>query len=170
MEDDTKAYCKGDDEGNSVRANFSIVPGQVASWELESYQTWTLCYFYGVVSSKQQNFDCNPSYRLDNAYGVDDNANNIYLGKRSINTRYQHNGNNTPWHKPKFPRGKMFILKMTADWREKQCKLSIFYDGTKLNDTNADYTILLPVLDDDEVLYPCVTPFNTDAYCIIRYA
>ena len=58
---------------------------------------------------------------------------------------------------------------MTADWRDsKCCKLSIFYENKKLNDTNDECTILLPKLDDEYVWYPCATPFNKDAYCIIR--
>ena len=39
-----------------------------------------------------------------------------------------------------------------------------------MNETNDDYTILLPELEDKYVWYPCVTPYNKDSYCVIRYA
>ena len=161
MDNDTKAYCKGTKEGQSVRADFSIKQGEIVSWEVESYQSYFGCYFYGVISSKQQKFDSSPSNKMDHAYGVDDYEDTIYLGEREYLTE---------WDKPKLPRSEIFILKMTADWRGKQCKLLIFFNEEKLNDTDNECTILLPILDDDEILYPCVTPYNKDAYCIIRFA
>ena len=62
------------------------------------------------------------------------------------------------------------LLRIVADWRKNQCKLSIFYQGKKMNDTNDEYTLLLPVLDDKYTWYPCVTPHNIHSYCAIRYA
>ena len=64
MEDDTKAICKRRPEGQSIRADLSIEQGQSVSWELESYQSHFRCYFYGVISSKQNQFDLNPSIQL----------------------------------------------------------------------------------------------------------
>ena len=169
FEDDCKAMCVDKRrQSHSVRADFSIERGQIVSWELECKQTCWNYYFYGVVSSKQQDFDGCPGYgHIKDAYGIDDMAQRIYLGNRSV---YSNSDRvEVKWNKPKLPDDKVFTLKMTADWRDKQCKLIIFYKGKKLNNTNDEYTLLLPELDDDYVWYPCVTPYNKDAYCIIRY-
>ena len=163
-EDGSKAVCVGPSEAHSVRADFPIERGQITSWELECYQTNSSCYFYGVVSSKERedNFGvCPAGDGIESAFGVDDYFNGIYLGGGYTNSK---------WDKPRFQVGKVFTLKMTADWKDrKQCKLTVFYQGKKLNDTNDEYTFLLPMLDDDFVWYPCITPYNKNAYCIIRY-
>ena len=167
-EDDTKATYNGG-EGYSVRAEFGINRGEVVSWEFKSYQTEMHCYFYGVVSSKElvQDFGGYPAAGyFESAWGVDDGPNAIYLGQAADSK----NGNHVeiPWNKPIFPRRKVFTLRVVADWKEEQCKLSFFYRGEKLNDTNDEYTFLLPVLDDEYVWYPCVSLINNGAYCIIH--
>ena len=73
------------------------------------------------------------------------------------------------WYKPAFPSKNMFELIFKADWTEKQCKLSIYFEGKKLNETNDEYTMLLPDLPEEYVWYPCITPFNKGAYCVIYY-
>ena len=170
IEDDSKAICSHEHmEGHSVRADFCIERGQIVSWELECYQTSWNCYFYGVVSSKQETFNECPSYgRIEGAYGLDDMQDTIYLGAAAVYTKNLDKVEKQ-WNKPSFPHNIAFTLKIIADWKEKQCKLTFYYEGEKLNESN-EYTMLLPELDDKYVWYPCATPFNTDAYCIIRYA
>lgn len=161
-EDDSKAMCfKG--SGHSVRADFHIQRGQVISWEFVAKIIYSNCNFFGVVSSEVTNFETCPDRHIAKAYGIDDSANTGY-------TLDTHGLNDLDWTKPKLPIKKEFVLKMIADWKGEQCKLTIFYEGNKLNETNNDCTILLPQLDDKYVWYPCVTPYNQDAYCIIRYA
>ena len=173
-DDDSKATCtKETDYGQSIRADFCINRGQIVSWALDCHRFYLDgCYFYGVISSKQQKFDGSPGWeQIKDAYGVDDTTDTIYLGNNQVHLKHtskDKDGVNMAWSKPKFPQD--FKLEMTADWTEKQCKLSIFYEGKKLNDTNDQYTLLLPELDDECVWYPCATPFNEGAYCIIRYA
>ena len=164
-DDESKAVSLGcGDEFNSIRSDHAIERGQIVSWEFECKITGENCNFYGVVSSKvtAQDFNRCPAGTMDYAYGVDDSRNYIYSsGECSVQT--------SKWSKPAFPLKKVFKLKFTADWLEEQCKLTIWYDGKKLNDENEKCTILIPKLDDD-VLYPCTTPCNADAYCIIRYS
>ena len=76
---------------------------------------------------------------------------------------------NGGWDKPAFPSRDMFKLKLICNWTEMQATLSIYYQGNKLNETNDEYTILLPEIEDKYVWYPCVSLINKDAYCIIRY-
>ena len=134
----------------------------MVSWELECYQTQEYGYFYGVISSEQQNFNGCPAYfSLTDTYGIEDSKNSIYLGNHDVAA---------PWNKPQQPTDQIFILKFKADWTGKKCKLSIWYQGNKLNETNDEYTLLLPELDDEHVWYPCVSIINEGAYCIIRYA
>ena len=167
-EDDTKAECT-QGSGHSIRADFCINRGAMISWRLECYTSSAWCYFYGVISSKQENFnECPDSGELNDCYGVDDDINMIYQGAEAIDIEYE---NGKPiWCKPQFPEEEVFTLIMIADWRDKQCKLSIVYDGKKLNETSDEYTLLLPELEDEYVWYPCVTPYYKGAYCIIRYA
>ena len=166
-EDNTKAMCIDElEEGVSVRADFNINRGEIKSWELECYQTSINCYFYGVVSSKQQDFNGCPYFDIQDAYGIDDCPNGVYLGNRRV---YINEDIDMIWNKPRLPSEEVFILKIIANWKETQCKLTFYYKGEKMNDTNDEYTLLLPKLDDNYVLYPCVTPFNEGAYCIIRY-
>ena len=162
-EDDSKATCEtytGIDDSGSVRADFAIYRGQIESWELECESAHQMNSFYGIVTSKVTDFDACPCEGMSGGYGVDDDENYIYQGEDDIISG---------WDKPQFPAKKMFILKFKADWRENQCKLTIYYNGKKLNETNDDYTILLPEFDQDIVLYPCVTPYYVNSYCIIRY-
>ena len=82
-EDDTKVMCIDvNNEGHSIRADFHIERGDVVSWTLQCYQTYSNGYFYGVISSKEQDFNTCPAYLsgLKNAYGVDDWRNIIYVG------------------------------------------------------------------------------------------
>lgn len=167
FDDDSKAMCTDKTkEGRSIRADFAINRGEIISWEFECYQTSYNSYFYGIVSSKQQDFNGYPASwkqtKINDAFGIDDYMNCIYLGQDALYIDH--------WTKPTLPYLKIFLLQMTADWRDgKQCKLSIFYNGEKLNDTNDEYTILCDELDDNHVWYPCVTPYNEGAYVIIRY-
>ena len=73
------------------------------------------------------------------------------------------------WEKPVLPQEVIFKLKLIADWKKPRCKLTYFYEGKKLNDKNDECTLLLPDLNYGDVWYPCVSPMNKDAYCIIRY-
>ena len=124
---------------------------------MDCYQTDTYSHFYVVVSSKQEDFNaCRDYDEFENAFGVDDPENWIYLGN-------EHDVVN-------METDKVYTLRITANWKDKQCKLIFYYQGKKLNETNHEYTILLPDLDDQYVWYPCVTPHNKDAYCIIHYA
>ena len=164
-DDDSKATCLGaeswDFEGQSVRADICINKGKINSWELECYVVDRYCNFIGVVSSQVEDFDHNPGDRMRNAYGIDDASISVYDGAGSQT--------DITWSKPEFPLKKIFIINVIADWTEKQCKLTFFYDGEKLNEDIDGYTMLLPVFDDDVVLYPCVVPYNKGAYYIIRY-
>lgn len=168
-DDESKAVSLGCDEGdslefNSVRSDHPIERGQIVSWEFECKITGENCNFYGVVSSKvmAKDFKRCPAGSMANAYGVDDSKNYIYATGESSHQV-------SKWLKPAFPLKKVFQLQFVADWTEERCKLSIFYQGKRLNDENEKCTILIPKLDDNEVLYPCTTPCNPDAYCIIRY-
>ena len=170
-ESDSKAMCTGSNgESHSVRADFSIERGQIISWELESFQSSHNCYFYGVVSSENKEFNGCPRYgKIKCAFGIDDSEDTLQLGEKAVNTSYSPQID-VKWHKPSLARNEVFTLKFTADWTEKQCKLLIFYQGEKMNEHSDEYTLLLPELDDEYEWYPCATPFNTNAYCIIRYA
>ena len=162
-EDDTKATCVDDDYqsvGHSVRADFCIARGQMVSWELEFKTTNDPCNFFGVVSSKVKDFSICPYRGMKGAYGLDDENDMIYKG---------YNREKSSWDKPEFPTHQTVTLKVIADWTEKQCKLTFFYNEKKMGEMNEDYTMLLPELEDDDVWYPCVTPYNNKAYCIIRY-
>ena len=163
LENDSKAICTDDNvegEFHSIRADFCIARNQIVSWELEAITKTSNCYFYGVVSSEVTNFNQCPAGSMSDAYGVDDSADCVYNG-----------GGQTwlKWSKPFFLSGKVFIIKIIADWTGKQCKLTFYYNGKKLNDSNDDYTMIVPKLEDNVVLYPCVTPCNPHSYCIIRY-
>ena len=160
FEGDSKAMCVDEVGEHSVRANFCIDKGQIVSWELECRTEWQFCNFFGVVSSQVTDFEDCPSTTMSNAYGVDDGRDLIYMGDEA---------NIIDWNKPDFICGTVFILKMVADWTGTQCKLTIHYNGKKLNENHDDYTMLLPELDDGFVWYPCVTPYSKDAYCIIRF-
>ena len=165
-DDDSKAICtkdvSTDSMPGSICADFSIDRGEIISWELECMIICFCCNFFGVISSKVIDFQTNPADGMKDAYGIDDDADRIYDG----------NGGTiiTDWRKPDFPIDEVFTIEITADWTEKQCKLTFFYNGKKLNEEIDDYTMLLPEFDDDVVLYPCVRPYNKDSYCIIRYA
>ena len=171
LEDDCKAMVKEIPSiAPTVRADFGIERGEIISWELECYQPVSSCYFYGVIMSKVEDFNgCPAGGQILNAYGIDDAEDTIYLGETE---RWTDNEGDVDqkWHKPALPSHEVFILKFTADWREKQCKLSIFYDGKKMNDTNDEYTLLLPELDDNDVWYPCASVIDEGSYVIIRYA
>ena len=104
---------------------------------------------------------------VKDAYGIGDGVNTIYLGSERVYT-HKKGDVDVEWDKPVLGH-EVFTLAITADWTEKQCKLSFFYQEKKLNDTNDEYTLLLPELDDRYVWYPCVTPYNKDAYCIIHF-
>ena len=160
FEDDSKAMCLGKGE-HSVRANFCIEKGQIVSWELKCLTTWQHCNFFGVVSSRVTRFNNCPAVTMYDAYGVEDEEGGIVINGDSILA---------DWNKPAFIRATVFILKMVADWTEKQCKLTIYYNEKKLNENHDDYTILLPELDDGFVWYPCATPFTYGACCIINFA
>ena len=163
-EDDTKAICTKPDwtePSHSVCADFYINRGQSISWELECKFGGAWCNFMGVVSSQITDFSSCPARKMKNAYGVDDSANGVYLGQNYYEA--------PSWSKPRFPIDMVFTIKINADWTEKQCKLTFYYQGIKLNDENDEYTMLLPEIDDEYVWYPCVTPYNKKAYCIIRY-
>ena len=163
-EDDTKATCVEDD-GHSVRADFAINRGENVSWELECEITNTWANFYGVISSEIENFEVTPydGYvdQCYNCYGVDDAEDQIYEGFDNVRSS---------WPKPAFPANELFRIRFIADWREKQCKLSIWYNDKKLNENQDDYTMLLPELGDEYVWYPFVSPYDKGSYCVIRYS
>ena len=164
-EDDAKVTCikeEMDMTGNSVRADFCINRGDIVSWELECKITHYPCNFIGVVTSKITDFSINPSFGMKDAYGIDDAQNNIFNG----NGHEEYVGD---WGKPRFPVKEIFMIKIIADWTQKQCKLTYFYNEKRLNDRDENCTMKLPELDDDVVLYPCVTPFNQKAHFVIRY-
>ena len=172
FEDETKAVCNREC-GYSVRGDFPICRGEIITWELECKTMAGNCNFFGVVSSEvdrnKESFYSLPAYSRDinmtkNQWGVDDAKNYGWCGG---------NRSRLNWEKPEFVTEKeVFVLKFMADWTDndtKHCKLTIWHNGQKLNNKNNTYTMLLPVLDDIYVWYPCVTPYNTDAYCIIRF-
>ena len=155
--------------GHSVRADFCIERRKITSWELEIYQNGVNGHFYGVIT-KQQNFDgCPFEGVIKDAYGIGDWRWGIYEGtgqRITIRENDMHQG----WNKPCLPEKEIFKLKMIADWTDgKQCKLSIFYNEKKMNESNDEYTFILPELKDKRVWYPCVTPFYKGSFCIIRY-
>ena len=169
-EDESKASCVGvrkagmnnecEYEGNSVRCDFGIRKGDIVSWELECIFKECYCNFMGVVTSEIKDFNNNPSKGMKNAYGLDDRE-YLYNGSGK--------GRSLKWIKPRFPLNRPFKIRITANWTDKQCKLIYVYEGKKLNKNNDDYTLLLPEINKDTVLYPCVTPYNSGAYCIIRW-
>ena len=164
-EDDAKVTCIKEDidtTGNSVRADFAINRGDMVSWELECKITHYPCNFMGVVTSKVTNFDINPSFGMEHAYGIDDAQNTTFNGNG-------HEEYVTNWNKPRFPVNEVFMIKIIADWTQKQCKLTFFYNEKRLNDKDENCTIKLPELDNNVVIYPCVTPYNEGAYFVIRY-
>ena len=163
-DDDTKATNHNVGRYDSVRANFGIQRGETTSWELEVYQNGCNAHFYGVVSSKRKDFDlCPYEGEFEDAYGIDDWQYGIY----QAGERYFVNWNK---FKPQMPVREIYKLKMIADWTDnEQCKLSIFYKDKKMNEDNDEYTLLLPRLDKEYVWYPCVSPYSSPAYCIIRY-
>ena len=169
-EDDAKAICDDGVEddftaigyGNSIRADFCIKRGQSISWEFECKIIHSVGNFFGVIrcgARYKHNFSECPASGLYHAYGLDDEKNRIYEGGDRT-TSY--------WMKPQFPLKEIFIIKVIADWTEKECKLTFYYNGAKLNERE-DYTMKLPALDDNAEFYPCVTPFNKGAYCTIHY-
>lgn len=147
------------DYGHSVRGECAIQRGVITCWELECrkstfpdiYGPDDGIHFYGVVSSKIQDFNTCPEHGMKGCYGTKSSDEVIW------------------WTKPCFPKFEVFKIKMIADWTEKRCKLSIYYQGKKFNEFNQDYTMLLPKLDDNHVWYPCVSPNGIGSYCIIRY-
>ena len=114
-EEDTRAECI-EDHGHSVTADFCIDRGQIVSWEFECYQFSYWSYFYGVISSKQTDFNMCPDEELQDAYGVDDDYNMIYLGDVAVDIEEQATLKGK-WIKPEFPIKKIYKLQMTADWR-----------------------------------------------------
>lgn len=166
---DSKATCLGAYAGHSVRTDTGVKKGEIESWELEFYIIETCSNFIGVVTSKsmESNFNYNPSSRMEDAlegYGIDDDDEYYYDGMNSTKG-YER----LTWEKPAFPKEQSSNIKLIVDWRGEQCKLIFYYNGKKLNDTVDEYTMLLPVFDDDIILYPCVTPYNKGAYCVIHY-
>ena len=172
-DDDSKAMNNHDFDGYSVRADFCIDRGDIIKWELECFQPNTYCYFYGVVSSKEKNFNsCPVSYDFGDARasGIADSLDTIHLDGVERYT-YDDEDVDVVWNKPEMPDNQVFKLQFKADWTDtKECKLSIYYQGKKMNDKNDEYTLLLPELDKDDVWYPCVSMINKGAYCIIRDA
>ena len=162
FDDDSRALRVDDDGDHSVRADFCIERGKIISWELDCYIVIRHCNFIGVVSSKTLDFNASPKDGMTDAYGIDDGDEELYVGKTEPVL--------ITFNRPEFPLQEVFKIKVVANWIEKQCKLTFYYKDEKINDKNDDYTILLPELDDMIVWYPCVTPFNKDAYFIIRYA
>ena len=164
-EDGTIAKCTDiTKEGHSVRADFPILRGEIISWELDCMIKAGSCNFFGVISSKWNDindFDGCPYNSKIKGVGVDDSKNTGYNLKRGFHR--------LDWPKPMFLRNIIITLKFIANWTEKQCKITIFYNGKKLNPTQQDYTILLPEIDNKYVWYPCVTPYNINAHCTIRY-
>lgn len=167
-EEDSKASLNGEDmededwtEGQSVRADFGIHRGEVVSWELECKIMSLSCNFLGVISSEQTDFDVTPEDGMKDSWGVDDQEHYVYKGQPGVE--------DFEWGNPGFPLREVFTLKMTADWTQKQCKLNIFYDGKRLNEGD-DCSLTLSEIDDKFMWYPCVTPYNKGAYCVIRYA
>ena len=140
------------------------------SWNC--YQDWRNFYFYGVISSEQNEFDGDRTPdrgTITGCYGIDDHRNQIYLGGRCV---WSHSTREIDenWTKPLLPNNEVFLLNMTADWSETRCKLSIFYQGKKLNESNDQYTILLPKLDQEFVWYPCVALAHENSHCTIQYS
>ena len=172
LEDDCKAVSvANEDIGHSVRADFGIERGQIVSWELEIFQTNVSAYFFGVVSSKESNFNgCPYNEVVKDAYGIDDEMFFIYLGNGRVSMKSQGADFYDTWNESSLDY-KTPQLKMIADWTQKQCKLSIFYQERRITFQKSidEYTILLPELDDEYVWYPCATPYNKNAYCVIRY-
>ena len=169
-DDDSKAICDDGDEdsffavgyGHSVRADFCIKRGETISWELECKIIHSYGNFFGVLSPSEVALtfhDC-PATGLEHAYGIDDEKNCIYNGGGATRSE---------WTKPRFPQNKIFTIRVIANWTEKECKLTFYYNEQKLNSKQDDYTMRLPPLNENVVLYPCVTPFNKGAYCTIRY-
>ena len=168
QEDDTKAVCVTG-YGQSVRAKDSLLRGQIISWELEIHLIDYNCNFLGVISSEQEEFTKNPWYHvMNNAWGIDDGVNTVYMGKKSTPKPSTWKGG-----KPSLPLQKTFTLKFTADWTKERCKLSIWYNGNLFgniqDDDGTNYTFLLPVLPDNQDWHPCVTPYNGNAWVKIKY-
>ena len=105
-----------------------------------------------MVSCKATEFDIFPAGAYQYAFGIDDDETRLYVGNQY---------DQLTWRKPEFPLRQVFTIKVIADWREKQCKLTFYFNGKKLNEEIEDCTMIL-------LLYPCVIPYNKNAYCIIH--
>ena len=99
---------------------------------------------------------------MKHAYGIDDSPERIFKG----NGCYEEIQG---WNKSYFVAKDTFIIKVIAVWTEKPCKLTFFYNEEKICHKPNDPTMKLPELEEGVVLYPCVTPYNKDAYFIIRF-
>ena len=164
FEDDSKAMCVDEaKQGCSVRADFYIERGDIVCWELECMIIWDGYNFIGVVTSDFDHFDDSPIGFKSGAFGIDDTDDALYEDSFSSSRVLE-------WNKPWFARNKVFNVRIVADWKEAQCKLTYFHNGKKMNGTQDDYTLMLPELKDNTILYPCVTPYNKDAYFKIRFA
>ena len=157
-EEGTKAIATT--SGVAVRTEFGINRGEKVSLELVCMIMATSFNFIGVVSSIETEFNTEPQYGLPEAYGVDDCLNKGYIKKGKGWTKLS-------WDKPQFIQNKEFKIRMVIDWTDgNQCKLTIFYDGKQLNESQ-DYTMLLPEIEDDYIWHPCFSAANGDAYCKI---
>ena len=67
-----------------------------------------------------------------------------------------------------------FKVRFSADWTDKECKLSIWYNDNLLgnisDDDGTNYTFLLPQLSEQHHWYPCATPYNKGAWVKIKYS
>eukprot|EP01083_Nonionella_stella_P106228 306229_1 len=154
-ENNTKAT--GSDSGHVVRATDPIQRGQVTSWEFGMYVAGeSNCA--GVISSQWTYFSKNVD-DVKMLYAVDDDENYGYEGNGLVTLK---------WKKPQFPEDEvpdeLYIIKITADWTKRPCKLVFYYNGQTLNGT-----IELPILDQKYDWYPCACPYDTDSYCTIKY-
>eukprot|EP01083_Nonionella_stella_P271489 919944_1 len=149
-ENDTKATGGG---GHVVRATDPIQRGQVTSWEFGMFVEGG-CNCAGVISSQWTDFSGNVG-SVQMLYGVDDSTNYGYEGTGGVKLK---------WEKPKFPNNELYVIKITADWTKRPCKLVFYYNGQTLNGT-----IELPILDQKYDWYPCACPYDTGKYCTIKY-
>ena len=94
-------------------------------------------------------------------WGVDDSANQGYRGGKIIKLNEK---------KPQFPLGRIFKLKLCADWKHKQCELRVYFNEKELLNPNKQICCLkLDELEEKYNWYPCVTIFNETAWTKIKY-
>ena len=165
-ENNCKAYLNGNYQ--SLRTVNDIPKGEISIWEFKVWITTRSCYFFGVISNRNNNPDIfnktvDQQVFLD-TYGIDDKENYIYYGSNKRRQKCE-------WYKPKIPTKKESIIKIIADYHDKkQLKLTYYFNNKKMGKINDKYTFILPETNDDDIKwYPACSLYNQKAWCTISF-